>query len=82
MGTGQNRGRHGLGKREPCLPAFGPYTLQAAIAAVPRNPTPGDRWAKVGIYDVLLRSEPSRDRADRAVAIAMSEARPGIALIE
>jgi RNA polymerase sigma-70 factor, ECF subfamily len=54
---------------------FGPYTLQAAIAAVhaeARTSAETD-WAQiVGLYDVLLRAEPSAVFAlNRAVAVAM-----------
>lgn len=54
---------------------FGPYTLQAAIAAVHADARTGAEtdWAQiVGIYDVLLRSDPSPVLAlNRAVALAM-----------
>ena len=56
---------------------FGPYTLQAAIAAVHAEaPTPADTdWAQIaGLYDVLLRVEPSPViELNRAVAIAMRD---------
>ena len=56
---------------------FGPYTLQAAIAAVhaeAREPAATD-WAQiVGLYDVLLRAEPSPVvELNRAVAVAMRD---------
>src|SRR5882724_13021624 len=41
---------------------FGPYTLQAAIAAVhaeARDPRSTDWRQIVGLYDVLLRTDPS-----------------------
>ena len=56
---------------------FGPYTLQAAIAAVhaeARTAAATD-WAQiVGLYDVLLRAEPSPVvELNRAVAVAMRD---------
>jgi RNA polymerase sigma-70 factor (ECF subfamily) len=56
---------------------FGPYTLQAAIAAVHAeapNPSATD-WAQiVGLYDVLLRVEPSPVvELNRAAAVAMRD---------
>jgi RNA polymerase sigma-70 factor (ECF subfamily) len=56
---------------------FGPYTVQAAIAAVhsdARQPQATD-WAQiVGLYDVLLRMEPSPIvELNRAVAVAMRD---------
>ena len=66
---------------------FGPYTLQAAIAAVHAEaPTPAQTdWAQiVGLYDVLLRIEPSPViELNRAVAIAMRDGpAAGLALID
>ncbi|MDE3057982.1 MAG: RNA polymerase sigma factor, partial [Bacteroidota bacterium] len=56
---------------------FGPYTLQAAIAAVHAEapaPTETDWSEIVGLYDVLLRIEPSPViELNRAVAIAMRD---------
>ncbi len=56
---------------------FGPYTLQAAIAAVHAEApsTEATDWAEiVGLYDVLVRLEPSPVIAlNRAVAIAMRD---------
>ena len=56
---------------------FGPYTLQAAIAAVhaeARDARSTDWRQIVGLYDVLLRTDPSPIvELNRAVAIAMSE---------
>lgn len=56
---------------------FGPYTLQAAIAAVHAEaPTAAATdWAQiVGLYDVLLRVEPSPViELNRAVAVAMRD---------
>jgi len=56
---------------------FGPYTLQAAIAAVHAeapNAAATD-WAQiVGLYDVLARAEPSPVvELNRAVAVAMRD---------
>ena len=66
---------------------FGPYSLQAAIAAVHATaPTAADTdWAEiVGLYDVLLRVEPSPVIAlNRAVAVAMRDGpAAGLTLIE
>jgi RNA polymerase sigma-70 factor (ECF subfamily) len=56
---------------------FGPYTLQAAIAAVHAEArTAADTdWAQiVGVYDVLLRADPSPVvELNRAAAIAMRD---------
>jgi len=56
---------------------FGPYTLQAAIAAVHAEaPTAAATdWAQiVGLYDVLVRSDPSPVvRLNRAVAVGMRD---------
>jgi RNA polymerase sigma-70 factor, ECF subfamily len=66
---------------------FGPYTLQAAIAAVHAgapNAAATD-WAEiVGLYDVLVRAEPSPVvELNRAVAVAMRDgSEAGLALID
>ena len=56
---------------------FGPYTLQAAIAAVHAEaPTAAETdWAQiVGLYDVLLRADPSPVvELNRAAAVAMRD---------
>jgi RNA polymerase sigma-70 factor (ECF subfamily) len=56
---------------------FGPYTLQAAIAALHAEAADAAStdWAQIaGLYDVLLRAEPSPVVAlNRAVAIAMRD---------
>jgi RNA polymerase sigma-70 factor (ECF subfamily) len=56
---------------------FGPYTLQAAIAAVHAEaPSPGATdWPQiVGLYDVLVRADPSAVvELNRAAAIAMRD---------
>ncbi len=66
---------------------FGPYTLQAAIAAVhaaAETPDATD-WAQiVGLYDLLARVEPSPViELNRAVAVAMRDGpAAGLALID
>ena len=56
---------------------FGPYTLQAAIAAVHAEApsAAATDWAQiVGLYDVLLRADPSPViELNRAVALAMRD---------
>ncbi|MFL6280336.1 MAG: RNA polymerase sigma factor [Vicinamibacterales bacterium] len=56
---------------------FGPYTIQAAISAVHAeapNPAATDWNEIVGLYDVLLRSDPSPIvELNRAVAVAMRD---------
>ena len=66
---------------------IGPYTLQAAIAAVHANAPRSDAtdWSEiVGLYDVLLRIEPSPIvELNRAVAVAMRDGpRAGLVLID
>ncbi len=66
---------------------FGPYTLQAAIAAVHAEApnAAATNWAQiVGLYDVLARVEPSPVvELNRAVAVAMRDApAAGLALID
>jgi RNA polymerase sigma-70 factor (ECF subfamily) len=66
---------------------FGPYTLQAAIAAVHADAMTADAtdWDEIaGLYDVLLRIEPTPVvELNRAVAIAMRDGpAEGLALIE
>jgi RNA polymerase sigma-70 factor (ECF subfamily) len=55
---------------------FGPYALQAAIAALHAGAERAEAtdWRQIaGLYDVLLRAQPSSVIAlNRAVAIAMS----------
>jgi RNA polymerase sigma-70 factor, ECF subfamily len=65
---------------------FGPYTLQAAIAAVHADAVSADAtdWDEiVGLYDALLRVEPSPVvELNRAVAIAIRDGpAAGLALI-
>jgi RNA polymerase sigma-70 factor, ECF subfamily len=66
---------------------FGPYTIQAAIAAVhaeAASPEETDWSEIVGLYDVLLRAEPSPVvELNRAAAIAMRDGpAAGLALID
>ncbi|HWN18653.1 MAG TPA: RNA polymerase sigma factor [Gemmatimonadales bacterium] len=66
---------------------FGPYTLQAAIAAVHAEASSAAEtdWAEiVGLYDVLLRADPSPViELNRAAAIAMRDGpEAGLMLIE
>jgi len=66
---------------------FGPYTLQAAIAAVHAespNAAATDWRQIVGVYDVLRRAEPSPVvELNRAVAVAMRDGpEAGLALID
>jgi RNA polymerase sigma-70 factor, ECF subfamily len=66
---------------------FGPYTLQAAIAAVhAQAPTAADTdWNQiVGLYDVLMRIDPSPViELNRAVAVAMRNGpQMGLALVD
>ncbi len=75
----QDQIAEGLGLVERALSSrrFGPYTLQAAIAAVhaeARTAAATD-WAQiVGLYDVLARANPSPVvELNRAVAIAMRD---------
>ena len=66
---------------------FGPYTLQAAIAAVHAEATHAEQtdWAQiVGLYDALLRLHPSPViELNRAVAVAMQQGpEAGLTLID
>jgi RNA polymerase sigma-70 factor (ECF subfamily) len=66
---------------------FGPYTLQAAIAAVHAEAPAADAtdWPQiVGLYDVLARADPSPVvKLNRAVAVAMrDDPAAGLALID
>ena len=66
---------------------FGPYTLQAAIAAIHAESPSATQtdWAEiVGLYDVLLRAAPSPIVAlNRAVAVAMRDGpQAGLTLID
>jgi RNA polymerase sigma-70 factor, ECF subfamily len=66
---------------------FGPYTLQAAIAAVHAEAAnaPETDWGEiVGLYDVLIRADPSPVvELNRAAAVAMRDGpEAGLALID
>lgn len=66
---------------------FGPYSLQAAIAAVHANAASAEAtdWAEiVALYDILLSFDPSPIiELNRAVAVAMRDGPlPGLALID
>jgi RNA polymerase sigma-70 factor, ECF subfamily len=66
---------------------FGPYTLQAALAAVhaEARTAASTNWTQiVGLYDVLLRIEPSPIvELNRAVAVAMRDGpAAGLSLID
>ena len=66
---------------------YGPYSLQAAIAAVHANAASGGEtdWSEiVGLYDVLLRLSPSAViELNRAVAVAMRDGyATGVAIID
>ena len=66
---------------------FGPYTLQAAIAAVHAEAQDASEtdWAQiVGLYDVLMRADPSPVvELNRAAAVAMRDGpEAGLALID
>jgi len=66
---------------------YGPYALQAAIAAVhAESPTPAATdWSEiVGLYDLLLRSHPSPIvELNRAVAVAMRDGvAAGLSLVD
>jgi RNA polymerase sigma-70 factor (ECF subfamily) len=77
----------GLVERAMRSRRFGPYTLQAAIAAVhaeASDPAATDWGEIVGLYDVLLRADPSPViELNRAAAIAMRDGpAAGLDLIE
>jgi len=66
---------------------FGPYTIQGAIAAVhaEAKAAAATDWAQiVGLYDVLLRADPSPVvELNRAVAVAMRDGpAAGLALVD
>ena len=76
-----------LVERALSVQRFGPYSLQAAIAAVHAEaPTPdATDWAQiVGLYDVLVRADPSPVvELNRAAAVAMRDGpAAGLALID
>jgi RNA polymerase sigma-70 factor, ECF subfamily len=77
----------GLVERALASHRFGPYTLQAAIAAVHAEASGASAtdWPQiVGLYDVLLRTDPSPViELNRAAAIAMRDGpEAGLALID
>lgn len=77
----------GLIERGLASHRFGPYTLQAAIAAVhaeAREASATDWTQIVGLYDVLLRANPSPVvELNRAIAVAMRDGpAEGLALVE
>jgi RNA polymerase sigma-70 factor (ECF subfamily) len=72
----------GLGSRR-----FGPYTIQAAIAAVHAEAADAGAtdWTQiVGLYDVLLRADPTPViELNRAVAVAMRDGpAAGLAIVD
>jgi RNA polymerase sigma-70 factor, ECF subfamily len=76
-----------LVKRALLSRPVGPYALQAAIAAVHAEPpsAAATDWAEiVGLYDVLLRANPSPViELNRAVAVAMRDGpSAGLALVD
>jgi len=83
--TDRPRGHAGGGRRG--ARSFGPYAIQAAIAAVHAEaPTPAATdWNEiVGLYDALMESAPSPVVGlNRAVAVAMRDGpAAGLALID
>ncbi len=77
----------GLVERAIATRRFGPFTLQAAIAAVHAEAPSAETtdWAQiVGLYDVLRRADPSPVvELNRAVAVAMRDGpAAGLALVE
>ena len=82
IGEGVELVERALGSR-----SFGPYTLQAAIAAVHAEAATATQtdWAEiVGLYDVLLRADPSPVvELNRAAAVAMRDGpEAGLALMD
>jgi RNA polymerase sigma-70 factor (ECF subfamily) len=77
----------GLVERALLSRRFGPYTLQAAIAAVHAEASDGAAtdWRQIaGLYDVLFRADPSAVvELNRAAAIAMRDGpAAGLALVD
>ena len=72
IGEGKALVERALGSR-----GFGPYTLQAAIAALHADAATAEQtdWSEiVGLYDVLLRADPSPVvELNRAAAVAMRD---------
>src|SRR5207253_3704701 len=84
---GQIAGGVGLLERALAARRIGPFVLQAAIAAVhaeAATPAATDWTEIVGLYDVLLRVEPSPvAELNRAAAVAMRDGpEAGLALID
>ena len=81
--TAQSPGAAVAPRRDSPAARFGPYALQAAIAAVHAGAVSADAtdWTEiVGLYDVLVRVQPTPVVAlNRAVAIAMRDG-PGAGL--
>jgi RNA polymerase sigma-70 factor (ECF subfamily) len=76
-----------LAERALAAREVGPYSIQAAIAAVHANAASAAAtdWAQiVALYDLLVRAEPSAVvELNRAVAVAMRDGPPaGLALID
>ena len=76
-----------LARRALASRRFGPYTLQAAIAATHAEAASADAtdWGRiVGVYDILLEADPSPVvELNRAAAIAMRDgAAAGLELID
>ena len=76
-----------LTKQAMAAPGYGPYAVQAAIAATHASAThpAATNWGQiVGLYDLLARSEPTPVVAlNRAVAVAMRDGpAAGLALID
>lgn len=76
-----------LVQRALSSPDFGPYSVQAAISAVhaQADSAASTDWAEiVGLYDLLLRADPSPViQLNRAVAVAMRDGpEAGLALID
>jgi RNA polymerase sigma-70 factor (ECF subfamily) len=79
--------RPALSERKRVERRFGPYTIQAAIAALHAEApsAAATDWAEiVGLYDVLARADPSPViELNRAVAVAMRDGpAAGLALID
>jgi RNA polymerase sigma-70 factor (ECF subfamily) len=87
VGSRADRGGDGAGRGALRSRRFGPYTLQAAISAVHAEAPSAERtdWRQiVGLYDVLLRADPSPIvDLNRAAAIAMRDGpEAGLALVD
>ena len=75
-----------LVERALSMPGFGPYTLQAAIAAVHAQApeAAATDWERIAsIYEVLARIQPSPVvELNHAVAVAMRDTEAGLGLID